>query len=114
MTDFVDRPEPGFWLIRLVKRGPYVPARIYWSEGIDPDTGESIDRPRLLCGEVAGEPCDPFDIWLTRRKPIDEKDFRFRTDEIRWLRQNKPDTPQCHPRRPIDFTNLPPIAELAE
>ena len=58
-----DLPECGWYRIRLVRGGPFVPARIVVDRDIDPDTGE-LTAPEILRCEVAGQPADPMRHWL--------------------------------------------------
>jgi hypothetical protein len=108
----VDQPECGFYLVKLIARGPLVPARIFWSAGCDPETGEDLDRPSQLCAEVAGEVCEIWEVWHGRRQPTTEADYQFRLDTIRWARAHKPEMPECYPRKPINHADLPPIVDL--
>lgn len=51
----VDRPQPGFYRLRLVRNGPWRPARISYGPARDPLTGERLDRSPLWSAEIAGK-----------------------------------------------------------
>lgn len=89
----IQRPQPGWWMVKLVRRGPFVPARI-WLDG------------DALRAEVIDEPVDPLEIWHRRGVAITESEFRFRVEEILWFREHRPNHPACHPRQAVDLLNL--------
>lgn len=77
-------PEAGFFRMRRVKGGPFVPVRIWIERDIDPDTGE-LAAPERYRAEVEGLPADPESIW-TYLTPISRADFdalveRHRSDD---------------------------------
>ena len=50
----VDRPEPGFFRLKLVRGGPWVVARIGHAPPTDPITGAVLDRSPVWSAEVSG------------------------------------------------------------
>lgn len=68
-----DLPECGWFKTRLVKGGPWVPARIWCERDIDPVTGDLTAPERTLC-EVDGMRRDPARMW-TYLKPISRTEF---------------------------------------
>lgn len=66
-------PECGWFKTRLVKLGPWVPARIWCEREIDPATGELTDDEVLRC-EVGGERRDPARMW-TFLKAIPRQEY---------------------------------------
>lgn len=88
----INVPQPGFWMVRLVKGGPYVPARI-WHDG------------DALRAEIIDEPVDPITIWHGRGETIDGEAWQHQIDEIAWLRAHRPNNPRCHPRQPVNILN---------
>ena len=105
----IDRPIPGFYRTKLVKGGPWVPARIWWSVATDPVTGEVLDRSPVLLAEVGGRERDPYEVWPSLvGQPIDEREFYFLTAESGWARQHAPDDPVANPRTPINLRTAPP------
>lgn len=85
MSRNVGKPRPGFFKLRLVRGGPFVPALIIYRPARDPDTGESLDRSFMweawTDGRLTREPSpDPWKagvekIWIFGRE-IDEEEFR--------------------------------------
>jgi hypothetical protein len=66
-------PHAGWYKVRLVKGGPFVPAEIWLDQVIDDETGELADD-ELLFATVNGQPADPMKIWLSCR-PISQAEF---------------------------------------
>ena len=94
----VNTPQPGWFKMRLVRGGPFVPARIqhrnglWWAE-IDGQTYEANFDPSYA-PEV-------FRIWHAAEE-ITETEYQV---EIRGRRA--PDAPRSN--QPIDLANLPPL-----
>ncbi len=104
----IDRPEPGFWLVRLVRNGPPVPAAIMWVQTThDPVTGEPMDRSRFLAAYIDGKPVGLDDVWLRRGTPIDEAEYRFRLADAAWAREHVPSEIAANPKRSIDPLSVP-------
>ena len=100
-------PQPGFYKTRLVKKGPWVPARIYWQGERDEETGELIEDERLFC-EIDGRPADPFDRWTYLcGNPITEAEFNLMTADAAWCRENAPTDPKATPLSPINIREMP-------
>lgn len=55
-------PQCGWFRTRLVKNGPFVSARIWCEQEIDPETGELCCDEVLRC-EVGGERRNPARAW---------------------------------------------------
>lgn len=68
-------PQCGWFRRRMVRGGPWVGARIWCRQIIDPETGELTEDETLHC-EVAGQRRDPVDefMWLANN-PISEATF---------------------------------------
>lgn len=66
-------PEAGFYRMRKVKGGPFVPVRIWIEAEMDPVTGDLI-APERFRAEVEGLPADPEGIW-TYLHPISRDEF---------------------------------------
>lgn len=107
----IDRPEPGFFRMRLVRGGPWVPAVTFLPCPIDPHTGEQLDRARKLMGSVNGE--DPSyavadRVWISGR-PISEREFLFLLADGQWCRDHAPDLPEANPTKSINLREIAPI-----
>lgn len=105
----IDRPEVGFWVVRLVRGGPAIPARIFWAQTThEPGNPENVmDRPRFLAAEIGGEVAEVDDVWLRRGTPITEAEYRFRVADMRWAREHAPTEAVAKPRQRVDFAALP-------
>lgn len=92
-----NQPQSGFFRRKLIKDGPYVPARIW------------IDRTtRAILCEVDGQPADPLDQWtFLAGRPVSEADFRFMVAHAAWARQHSPTSPNANPDQPIDPITSP-------
>jgi hypothetical protein len=90
----VDAPEPRFFVIRLVKRGPWVPARIrhdfgqWWAEVEGRVIGEKSENP-LTADWV-------LRIWHFGRE-ITQPDY--------FLRLARPKSQRLDPHKPVDLRN---------
>lgn len=47
--------EPGFYRMRMVRGGPFVPVRVWMRQEIDPDTGD-LTADETLEAEIGGKP----------------------------------------------------------
>ena len=70
-----DEPQCGWFRTRLVRLGPWCPARVWLHQVIDPETGELAEDERLLC-EVDGDRRNPARAWISiASNPITEVAF---------------------------------------
>ena len=77
-------PQMGWFKVRMVRGGPFVPARIWIEREICPLTGELACDERILC-EVNGARRDALREWVWLSKnPISKAAF----DELCALRQS--------------------------
>lgn len=99
-----DDPQPSFCLLRAVKRGPFVPARIYWTLS-EPGVPENVlDRggKPFLAAEIAGRTVDPLDLWQrVWEMEIDEAEYNFRMAEMEWMKKHHPTDPLANPYKPV-------------
>jgi hypothetical protein len=106
-TRNVGKPEPGWFLIRLVRKGPFVPAKIDFS----PEAGwhATVDG---VAGAIAshnpGEASDVFRIWHGGVR-IDQEEYDFRMARKNYAQRHAPDLPEANTRRAIDVRRLPPL-----
>lgn len=100
-------PQCGFFKRRLVKGGPWVPARIWIDAEVCPETGELLSDERLQC-EVNGAWADPDDAWSwICANPISEQEFKYLTALASHCAKHEPDHPAANPRKPIDHLSTP-------
>lgn len=106
----VDQPQPGYYKTKLVRGGPWVPARIWWEPPLDPVTGELLDRPPMLLAERAGKPVDPYELWPhVAGREISEAEYRYLVDDAAWCQEWAPHEPQARPRERVDLNELQPL-----
>jgi hypothetical protein len=102
----VGKPQPGYFMTRLVRGGPLVTARIVhgedglWSAVID----ERAYPPALDPAAAA----QVFPIWLSA-EAITEADYFRAIKRKRDQLAADPSHPCGRPRQPIDLTKLKPI-----
>ena len=113
----IGQPEPGFFKMRLVRGGVYVGAKIEYGPGLDPESGEPLDRSYQWYGEINGKAVsspspDPaeaevFDIWI-HGKPITENEYKYLIDDREWASNHAQQSPEAQPRQKINPRNQPP------
>jgi hypothetical protein len=107
----VDMPECGYWMIRLVKGGPEVPARIYaHATQYEPGNPDNVmERPSFLVAEISGEPAEVDSVWLRKGREITEREYNVALIDQRFARTFAPATPVANPTKRIDLlkTALP-------
>jgi hypothetical protein len=116
---FIGHPEPGYYRLKLVRRGPWVPAVIWrpcplvepilYEMTPDPeDWCRPTERPRPLRGRIGDREADPFDIW-TRARTISAVEYHWRLGLHEWAVDNAPEQPEAQPRRRVDLTDQPSL-----
>ena len=116
---FVGYPEPGYFRLRLVRKGPWVPA-IIWRPCplILPDIldatpaleqwCEPTERSRPLRAKLADQDHSPFDVW-ERGVPIDLAEYLWRLALRDWAIEQRTPQPEQRPKRPADLTRTPSL-----
>lgn len=90
-----DDPQSGYFAVRKFPygewpKGPLIPARIWWEQDVDHETGELI-APEICRAEIDGRPADPWRIWTwVAKRPIPESEWI-------WLRALSPLLPKKIP-----------------
>lgn len=106
----IDIPQPGFYKLRLVKGGPFVPARI-WTErerhGPRDDLGKYGAREVIRC-QVGDELVDVMQAWPGLR-PITKAEFDYLVATRVWAQEFAPHMPEANERKKIDLNLIPPI-----
>lgn len=109
-------PVPGWYRMRLVRHGPWVPARIGFEHPLDFDTGtEDLSSAPVwhtfIDGKLVREPnADPaiagvFRVWM-HGEPISETEYLYMVANADYARKHAPSEPQARPKEPIDFTKV--------
>lgn len=99
-------PEPGFYALKLVKKGVEVGARILYSEGL----WEARINGNLV-GELGEDPellSEVQKIWLFGRK-IDVAEYAFLLARYTHAKAHTPGHPFANPDKPVSRRALPPI-----
>lgn len=104
---FGDDPQPGWYKRRLVKDGPFVPARIWLDQCIDPATGELVADEALLC-EIDGQWADAEAQWQWLcANPISEAEYNYMTARRAYAAVWSPDDPAVNPHKAVDWLRVP-------
>ena len=106
----INEPQEGFYRRRLVRGGPWVPARIWWEYGeVDQESGHKMDDDVLHC-LVNGRRRDPYREWLwLAKEPITEAEFNFMVDDAAHAKAHRPNDPKATPGKPIDVGKMDTI-----
>ena len=104
-----DEPQSGFYRMRLVKGGPFVPVAIWIDKQVDEVTGELTDDERLVA-LANGKTADPTRVWsFCARHPITEEDYRDFIEVQEWASHHSPDHPAANPYRPLNLLDMEPV-----
>jgi hypothetical protein len=98
-------PEPGFFRLRLVRKGWAVPCQIICQDGQWQAEVDGVLLPPVAQPEDAGA---IGDIWAYGEKitaPVYDWLHKMR----RWAAFHDPDHPSLHPRKPINPMTLRPL-----
>jgi hypothetical protein len=128
----LNRPEPAFFVVRLVRKGPFIPALIwrecpfvipepleefsqppdYWCRPIDPWRG-----PVVLRARIGDDEADPYEVW--ERGRIDPviletgqpawRVYEWRMGLREWALTHAPAQPEAQPRQPVRLEILPSL-----
>lgn len=103
----MNQPQCGWYKRKLVHGGPFVPARIWLAQEIDPDTGELLADEVMLC-EVDGRRCDPVEQWPRLwTEPITEAEFNYMEATRQWAAWHSPTDPAANPRQRLNALTTP-------
>lgn len=111
---------PRYYLLRAVRQGPLVPARLHW---IDHEPGEPSNLREgsrwpvyIPCADIAGVECEPEQITDRLHRPathwgalqtITEAGYRYEIARLRWAERAAPADPTLRPRRKVDPAGVP-------
>jgi len=99
-------PECCWYMTKLIKDGPWVPARIWLDQPVD-ETGELIADEKFMC-EVDGKPRDPIEQWsMLAGRPISQEDYEYMMDTRSWQRTHAPEELTASVKRDLLKTPLP-------
>lgn len=96
-------PQCGFYQTRLIKGGPWVPARIWREPALDAN-GVDTGRDLLKCS-VDGRAKDAMEMFTRlSMNPVKESVFKFGAADSAHAKAFRPDDPKATPNQPIDIT----------
>lgn len=105
-TRTINEPQPGYWLVRLNRHSPWLPARI-WRPCCCTIHGEKehdwqpdCDRFAPLRAEVDGIGVTPLSVWHQRGRSISRKDY----EDHLFAREINPD----RHNEPVDLRYMKP------
>lgn len=102
-------PKIGYWLMRMVKKGPEVPASIQWEQTTnEPGNPDNVmERSPILTARINGELVAWDRVWDWAKREIDENEYRFRLADAAWARAHAPHEAIANPRKPVDLLQAP-------
>lgn len=111
----MNTPEPCHVLIKMVKRGPHVAARIFWCDHEPGFPDNKLDRwpVPFLAAEIDGRPAAVERVWhAVWEQKITESEYRFRVADSEHAKRWRPNEAIAQPTKPVDLRSLPiPFAE---
>jgi hypothetical protein len=105
---------PRYFVLRLVRDGPLLPARLLWLDHEPGVPDNKLDRGRASlypAADIGGEEVPPEDVtdrfhWPATHwkfaKPISESEYRARFDQMRRAEAHQLPDPVLRPRRRVD------------
>jgi hypothetical protein len=116
---FAGYPEPGFFRMKLVRGGPWVPALIWRPCPIvipqplettpgPEDWCRPLDRSRPLLARIGEREADPFDVWTYGRR-IGAAEYHWRLALGKWAQTHAPLDPEANPRARVDLARQPSL-----
>lgn len=113
---FIGYPEPGFFVTRLVRHGPLVPA-IIWQPcpWIEPGEGPGcpgadewcrpIDRSRPLRARIGDTEVSPHEVW-ERGSRVSAAEHAYRTALQEWAATHAPEAPEARANEPVNLNTM--------
>lgn len=107
----VSDPQPGFFVTRLTKCGPMVPAVIWRPCPLEIDHYEGIiqplDRWPHLQARILDHDVHPETVWSTGRS-VPRAEWEYLTATVNWAQVWAPDHPLANPKTPISIDKMAP------
>lgn len=102
-----ETPHCGWFLARMARGGPPVPARIWLEQEVCQETGELLSDEVLKC-EINGELRDPFEAWhWLFREPITESQYNYLMARKEYAETWAPTEPSANPYQKTDWSKVP-------
>jgi hypothetical protein len=122
MTRILICPRPGFYVMRLGRGAPLVPALIYQlcpmvvpqpnaPGGPHPDDWcRPLDRSPQYRAQIDGKPAEIDRVWTARSlRATSPAEYQFRSGELRRWARVHPRMPEARPQLPVNLAALPPL-----
>jgi hypothetical protein len=112
----IDDARPGYFKVRLVKRGPWMPARLERdctctvNGGVDEEVHawiDTCDRHQRLRGEIDGMTVAVDRVWMWGEE-ITQAEHDYLVSSNEWDRENDATSPAARPREAIDLNTINP------
>jgi len=109
--------KPRYFVMRLTRFGPLLPARLHEIAHEPGEPSNSRDRwpATVLEADVGGERLPPEDItdrfywprdhWKALQS-ISQAEYEHRFNYLRWCETNRPDDPALRPRQRVDAATV--------
>lgn len=111
MTRVISSPEPGFFVLRLVKGGPLVPAVIWRPCPVEVDPFEGIiqplDRYPHLQARILDRDVHPETVWAAGRA-VPRAEWQYLVARAEWARMWAPRDPLANPKQPMAIEKMAP------
>lgn len=114
-------PEPGFFRLKLVRGGPWVPALIWRpcpmvipeplsveDTPAPEDWCRPTERSRPLRARVGDREADPGEVWISGMWTTPQE-YYWRLKLRKWAVESAPDEPEAKPRQAVDLTRSPAL-----
>lgn len=104
----IDLPQAGYWLVRLVKSGPLVPATITRHQTLfDPDhPAVLMERSPHLSARIGFDYVSVSEVWERRGTAISKAEYEHQLRLAHWARHYAPGDPRANPREPVTAETL--------
>jgi hypothetical protein len=122
MTRVLICPRPGFYVMRLTRGAPFVPALIYQlcpmvvpqpgaADGPHPDDWcRPLDRSPHYRARIDGKPVAIDRVWTARTlRAISRAEYQFRIGVLRQWARVHPRMPEARPQLRVNLAALPPL-----
>lgn len=114
-------PEPGFYRLRLARKGPWVPALIWRpcpfiipeplsieDTPAPDDWCKPTERSRPLRATIGDKEADPHEVWITAQWTTPQE-YYWRLKLRKWAIDSAPHEPEAKPRQAVDLTRAPAL-----
>lgn len=107
----IDKPEPGFWMLRLKKGGVEVPAAIKRVQtAFEPGNPTNLmDRSPFMAAFIRDEVVALPEVWERRGRAVTETEYEYQLRIAGWAKTTTERTPLARPEVSVDLSAIPPL-----